>query len=86
MDDDLDGDWLTNDQTIGKVKSKTTYLGEHKVSLRSTSKNLLATEYYHIFMNNYNFLDLEEKYAQSGGSSGSTSLYLWKAFDTEEDE
>jgi len=39
------------------------YLGEHNVSLRSTSKTLLDTEYFHIFKNNYSFLDLEEKYA-----------------------
>ena len=43
--------------------AKTTYLGEHKVTLRDRSRALLDKEHFHIFLNNYSFLDLEEKYA-----------------------
>lgn len=68
-------------------EAKTVYLGEHKVTSRqTTSKTLLDTEYFHIFKNNYNFLDLEEKFAQRGGADGATSLYLFREILPSSDE
>lgn len=69
--------------------AKTQYLGEHKVTSRqTTTKNLLDTEYFHIFKNNYNFLDLETKFAQGGGADGATTLYLFRELvdNIDEDE
>lgn len=44
--------------------AKTKYLGEHKITSRqTTTRDLLDKEYFHIFMNNYDFLDLESKFA-----------------------
>ena len=64
----------------------TQYLGEHKVILRSTSKTLLDTEQFHIFTNNYSFLDMEEKFAKQGGADGATSLYLFREIIPSEDD
>ena len=66
--------------------AKTTYLGEHKVTMRDRSRALLDKEHFHIFMNNYSFLDLEEKYAQNGGADGATTLYLFRDIVTQTDE
>lgn len=57
---------------------KSMYLGEHQVTLRSTSKSLLDKEHFHIFQNNYSFLNLEEKFAQRGGVDGASTLYLFR--------
>ncbi len=46
--------------------------------MRSRAKELVAKEHFHMFVNNYNFLDLETKYAGAGGVDGATSLYLWR--------
>lgn len=63
-------------------------MGEHVVTLRNTGKTLLDKEHYHIFMNNYSFLDLETKYAQLGGADGASSLYLFREIQAsfEEDD
>lgn len=67
--------------------AKTQYLGEHKIiSRQTTTKNLLDTEYFHIFKNNYNFLDLETKFAQRGGADGATTLYLFREILASSDE
>ena len=57
---------------------KSIYLGEHLVTLRSTQKTLLDKEHFHIFQNNYSFLNLEEKFAQKGGADGANTLYLFR--------
>lgn len=56
--------------------------------MRSRGKELLDTEQFHIFVNNYNFLDLETKFAKRGGVDGATSMYLWRELiqQGEEDE
>lgn len=83
--DDDDSGWYEDAQDENaQVVGKTTYLGQHKVALRSTAKSLLDSEYYHIFTNNYNFLDLEEKFAERGGAMGTTTLYLWRAIEKED--
>ena len=62
------------------------YLGEHDITLRSTSKTLLDTEYFHIFKNDYSFLNLEEKFSQRGGVDGATTLYLFREILPSQDE
>ena len=54
----------------------------------TTSKTLLDTESFHIFKNNYNFLDMEEKFAKNGGVDGATTLYLFREIlpNSDEDE
>lgn len=38
----------------------------------------ISTDTIHIFLNYYSFINLEEKYQSTGGSSGAVTLYLWK--------
>lgn len=66
----------TDSQAENIVKSK--YFGEIEITLRSTSKSLIDKEYFHIFQNNYSFLNLEEKFAQRGGVDGASTLYLFR--------
>ena len=54
--------------------------------MRDRSRALLDKEHFHIFLNNYSFLDLEEKYAQNGGADGATTLYLFREIVTQTDE
>ena len=71
-------DWHIDDISSDHQEAKTRYLGEHSVTLRSTGKELLDSELFHIFVNNYSFLDLETKYGQRGGADGATTLYLFR--------
>lgn len=43
----------------------------------------VSTDNLHIFLNYYSFINLEEKYQSTGGSSGASTLYLWKHIVTE---
>ena len=47
-------------------------------AIRTMTHGVVAKEHFHMFVNNYNFLDLETKYAGAGGVDGATSLYLWR--------
>ena len=53
-------------------------MGEHDIVLRSTGREHLDTERFHLFVNNYSFLDLETKYGQNGGADGATTIYLFR--------
>ena len=69
--------------------ARTQYLGKHKIiSRQTTTKNLLDSEQFHIFKNNYSFLDMETKFGQWGGVDGATTLYLFREnqANTEEEE
>ena len=59
-------------------EAKTKYLGEHSIVMRSTGREHLDTETFHLFVNNYSFLDLETKYGSKGGVDGATTIYMFR--------
>lgn len=61
-----------------QTPAKTKYLGEHEIALYDTATTLLDKEHFHIFSNEYSFLDLEERYVKTGGAFGASTLYLFR--------
>jgi len=47
---------------------------------------VLSKDSLHIFVNNYSFINLEEKYLSTGGAFGAKTFYLWKLLVPEKEE
>ena len=47
---------------------------------------MLSKDSLHIFVNNYSFINLEEKYLSTGGAFGAKTFYLWKLLVPEKEE
>jgi len=59
-------------------ETRTTYLGEADIQLRSVQNELLSIETFHVFSNNFGFLHMEQNYFHEGGAHGSQTLYLFR--------
>ena len=54
--------------------------------MRSTGREHLDTETFHLFVNNYSFLDLETKYGSKGGVDGATTIYMFRELTQQGDD
>lgn len=82
----VDSQTLSDNYQFGKREAKTQYLGEHQIAIRSTLNTLIEIESFHLFTNNYSFLELEENYAKKGGTNGAQTIYLWRKIKPSEEE
>lgn len=57
---------------------KTSYLGEHDITLTSVSLQPLSVESYHVFFNRFSLLHMEQNYFHEGGAYDSQTLYFFK--------
>lgn len=64
----------------------TKYLGEYTVITSDSGERVLSKDSLHIFVNNYSFINLEEKYLSTGGAFGAKTFYLWKLIVPEKEE
>ena len=73
-------------QKIDWTPPMTKYLGEYTVKTSSSQEENISTDSLHIFVNNYSFINLEEKYLSTGGSYGAHTMYLWQHIVPEVDD
>ena len=85
-DKELGWDQDTEQWDSDSNQAKTKYLGQHMISARSLLGAFRGDELWHVFYNEYSFLDLEESYVKKGGVYGTKSLYLFREKGNEEEE
>lgn len=61
----------------------TQYLGEYTV-IKTSGDSVVSTNRLHLFVNNYSFINLEEKYLKTGGAFACSTIYLWQHVKPEE--
>ena len=76
---------LWNEAGSNDGSQLTQYLGEYTV-ISSIGDSVESTDSLHLFVNNYSFVNLEEKYLKTGGAYGCKTFYLWKHIKPEEDK
>lgn len=77
--------WNAPSAKDDELPTFTQYLGEYTVITRSGDV-VTSTDSLHLFVNNYSFINLEEKFLKTGGAYACKTLYLWKHIQPEEEK